>query len=79
MVTKEENEERYKLQQKQRAMEREIAKTKQEIEALKACDVVNDEITARLREAKKKLRQQGEEYAEFCRENHLSYRNVRDL
>lgn len=79
MVTKEENDERYKLQQKQRAMEREIAKTKQEIEALKACDVVNDEITARLREAKKKLRQQGEEYAEFCRENNLSYRNVRDL
>ena len=71
-MDKEENEKRYNLEQKQRAMERAIRQTKREIVALKQYDT--DEAIELLAQAREKLRQQSKAYADFCRENKLRER-----
>ena len=67
-----ENEKKYNAEQKARAMERAIRKTKREIEALKQYDT--DEARELLAQAREKLRQQSKAYADFCRENKLRER-----
>lgn len=73
----EENKKLYELQQKQRAMERRIRKTKREVMAEKAFfDVVTDPETKAVMEAEyqKKaalLQKQNAEYKAFCEENNL--------
>lgn len=71
----EENAERYKLTQRQRAMERGMRATKREIAALKG--VNSPEAKEALREARRKLAEQDAKYQEFNRKNGLKGQNWR--
>lgn len=70
-----ENERRYKLSQKQRQMERNIRKTKREIEGLK--ELNTPEAKQKLEKKKKLLKDQLKAYYDFCKENRLSTQNFR--
>lgn len=74
-VNYEENEKRYKLTQKQRAMERKIRETDRMIAALKAMgDKADPEKLSELVQLRKEL---GRQYADFTRENKLPSENWR--
>lgn len=66
----EENEARFRLDQQQRKMEREIRKTKRILEGLKATGDKEE-----IRKAKAKLYQQSDAYMDFCKKNGLKPRN----
>lgn len=69
----EENERRYRLTQRQRALERRIRELRREHEALKAG---TDEEAKKARKAvKKKLEKKSDEYMDFCKDNDLKPRN----
>lgn len=72
----EENEKRYKLEQRQRAMERAIRKTKRELAGVKAIESDNDEIRVTKKQIKDKLHKQSDVYMEFCKSNNLKPRNM---
>lgn len=73
----EKNEERYKLTQKQRAMERKIRECERMLAALKAMDNGSDEIKEKIAELTTKRKELGAEYAKFTRENNLVSENWR--
>lgn len=71
-----ENEKRYKLEQKQRYMERTIRQTKRELEGLKASGQNTDEFKIAKKKAKDKLYKQSDAYMKFCKDNGLKPRNM---
>lgn len=70
-IDKEENEKRYRLEQRQREMERAMRKTRREIEAQKELAAVNPEAADRVKILKSNLRNMGTAYADFCKKNRL--------
>ncbi|MBE5877692.1 MAG: hypothetical protein E7290_12490, partial [Lachnospiraceae bacterium] len=72
-VDKQENEERYRNEQKQRAMERNIRDLKRRELALKHAEgqTDNEEIFRRRTELEEKIDEKREEYIEFCSDNSL--------
>lgn len=68
-----ENEKRYKLEQKQRAMERAIRKTKRELEAYKAD---KEKFKEEIKQTRRKLENQSDKYMQFCKDNGLKPRNM---
>lgn len=70
-IDQDENERVYKLQQKQRAMERAMRKTRRELEALKSIQPQDENTKDEISVLKKKLREQGEAYKAFCDKNNL--------
>jgi len=70
------NEQRYKLEQKARAMERAIRKTKRELAGLKASNRDDDEFKAEKKRVRKLLYDQSDAYMKFCRENNVKPRNM---
>lgn len=75
------NKSRYQEEQKQRAMEREIRKTKRTLHALKEADSVNEEPNAELQkqisEATDRLRKQSDAYMDYCKDTGLKPINWR--
>jgi len=69
----EESKKRYDAEQKQRAMERAMRKTRRRIKALQAIKPQTDEAKAKIKELKQLLKEQGEAYKAFCDENNLPY------
>lgn len=67
------SEEREKLEQKQRQMERAMRDLRREIEAEKAIEPQTADTKAALTAKRKKLRQMGEELMAFCKEHRLPY------
>ena len=72
----EENEKRYKLEQKARAMERAIRKTKRELAGLKASGRNDDEFKAEKKRVRDLLYKQSEAYMKFCKDNNITPRNM---
>lgn len=70
-IDKEANEKRYRLEQKQRAMERSMRVTNRRIEALKKIEQTED-TKEKLTVLKRILKKLGNEYMAFCAENRLS-------
>lgn len=70
------NEKRYKLEQKARAMEREIRKTKRELVGLKASGRNDDEFKAEKKRIREKLTKQSDAYMKFCKDNDIKPRNM---
>lgn len=70
-IDKEENAERYKNEQKQRAMERAMRTTRRRKEALEKIEQT-DEVKEKLTVLKRLLKQQGQQYMAFCSEHKLS-------
>ena len=73
----EENKKRYQVEQRQRAMERAIRKTKRELNALDNSGLENEEVNTRRRELKQLLYNQDDAYQEYCRKNRLNPLNYR--
>lgn len=69
-IDKGENAERFKLDQKQREMERAIRKTKREYEGIKATGIKEE-----IKLTKQKLYAQSDAYMDFCQKNGLKPRN----
>ncbi len=76
-VDYEKNAERYKLTQKQRAMEREIRKIERRLAALRASGDDSEETKAKIDELVSQRKKLGEQYAKFTRENNLASENWR--
>lgn len=72
-INQEENEKRYELEQKQRAMERTIRQTKRKIAEYKAAEEY-ESVKQKLQYTKDLLAKQMRKYQEFCRENNLPQR-----
>lgn len=71
-IDRKENEKRFRAEQKQRAMEREMRRTRREIEAQKAIDPQTEETKERIKFLKNLLKRQGERYLSYCNINRLS-------
>lgn len=71
-----ENEKRYKLEQKARAMERAIRKTKRELAGLKASGREDEEFKAEKKRVRDLLYKQSDSYMQFCKDNNIKPRNM---
>lgn len=71
-----ENRKRYELDQKQRAMERAIRKTKKRLNALSTIDRTEEEFLTEKKKTKDLLKQQSDKYMDFCKKNGLKPRNM---
>lgn len=80
-IDPEKNRQRYELEQKQRAKEREIRELKRKKYAFDNAELsdkqTEEAIAAKRKELKEKLEQKRAEYREFCKENRLSTENYR--
>ena len=76
---KQENEERYRNEQKQRTMERTIRELKRREAALKHAEnqTDNEEITKRRIELQERIKEKREEYIEFCKDKKLTRESYR--
>lgn len=75
-IDKAKNEERYKLDQKQRAMERAIRETKREYSAFKGVKSDDEEFKKEKKRLRDKLQKQSDRYLDFCQKNGLKPRNM---
>lgn len=71
-----ENEKRFRLDQKQRAMERNMRKTRRELAGLEAAKKDTEEFRAEKRAVREKLKKQSDKYFDFCNDNGLKPRNM---
>ncbi|MBQ0074483.1 MAG: hypothetical protein KBT34_09840 [Prevotella sp.] len=72
-IDPEDNEKRFKLEQKQRSMERAMRALRREIEAFEAIEPQTKDTKDKISERKRKLKQMGAELMQFCKENSLPY------